>query len=156
MSEKFGLGLFISWAEIKIDVNLLLRFLMNSMNSFLPWVKHLRYQHLLLMIISVIISLLLIDLVHSSWLSSYLNGRVQTTQVHKQISSKRNVIAGVPQGCVLGPLLFLIYINDIYNPSEKLSFHLFADDTNIYLLYADKDLKSTESVTNIELQKVCD
>ena len=48
----------------------------------------------------------------------------------------------------------MIYINDIYNSSEKLSFYLFADDTN--LLYADKDLKSLESVINIELQKVCD
>ena len=59
-----------------------------------------------------------------------------------------------PNYSVLGPLLFLIYINDIYNYSKKLSFHLFADDTN--WLYADKDLKSLESVNNIELQKVCD
>ena len=90
----------------------------------------------------------------NEWFSSYLNGRVQTTQIDKQISSKRNVLTGIPQGSVLGPLLFLIYINDIYNSSEKLSFYLFADDTN--LLYADKDLKSLESVINIELQKVCD
>ena len=66
---------------------------------------------------------------------------------------KENVLTGVPQGSNLGPLLFLIYINDIYNSSKKLSFYLFADDTN--LLYADKDLKSLESVINIELQKVC-
>ena len=64
------------------------------------------------------------------------------------------MLTGVPQGSVLGPLLFLIYINDIYNSSKKLSFYLFADDTN--LLYADKDLNSLESVTNIKLQKVCD
>ena len=75
----------------------------------------------------------------NEWFSSYLNGRVQTTQIDKQISSKSNVLTGVPQGPVLGPLLFLIYINDIYNSSKKLSFYLFADDTN--LLYADKDLK---------------
>ena len=83
-----------------------------------------------------------------------INGRVQTTQIDKQISSKRNVLTGLPQGCVLGPLLFLIYINDIYNSSKMLSFYVFADDTN--LLYADKDLKSLESIINFELQKVCD
>ena len=53
---------------------------------------------------------------------------------------------------MLGPLLFLIYINDIHNSSDKLSFYLFADDTN--LLYADKNLKSLEETVNNELLKV--
>ena len=64
------------------------------------------------------------------------------------------MLTGVPRGSVLGPLLFLIYINDIYNSSEELSFHLFPDDAN--LLYADKDLRSLGSVVKIELQKICD
>ena len=61
---------------------------------------------------------------------------------------------GVPQGSVLGPLLFSIYINDFHNSSAKLSFYLFADDTS--LLYADTNLKSLEKTVNSELLKVSD
>ena len=53
---------------------------------------------------------------------------------------------------MLGLLLFLIYINDIHNSSDKLSFYLFADDTN--LLYAEKNLKSLEETVNNKLLKV--
>ena len=56
---------------------------------------------------------------------------------------------GVLQGSVLGPLLFLIYINDIYKSSEVFKFYLFADDTN--LVYSDKKLKSLETIINREL-----
>ena len=59
-----------------------------------------------------------------------------------------------PQRSVLGPLLFLIYVNDIYNASNKLEFFLFVDDTN--LLYANKNLKSLETVMNDELLKIVD
>ena len=55
---------------------------------------------------------------------------------------------------LIGPLLFLIYINDIYRVSWKLNFYLFADDTNI--LYANNNLKYLESVVNEELRKVCE
>ena len=54
----------------------------------------------------------------------------------------------------MGPLLFLIYINDIQDSSEKLKFFLFADDTNI--LYADKNLRSLELIVNQEFCKLCD
>ena len=59
---------------------------------------------------------------------------------------KRNSVTGVPQGSVIGHLLLLIYINDIYTCSDKLSFSFFADDTN--LLYADKNLQPLEAVVN--------
>ena len=55
---------------------------------------------------------------------------------------------------VLGPLLVLLYINDIQTSSAKFDFFLFADDTN--LLFAEKSLKSLETVANKELECVCD
>ena len=77
---------------------------------------------------------------------TYLDGQTQTIQINSKISSKQNLTCGVPQGSVLGPLLFLLYINDIYTTSSKFKFHLFADDPN--LLYTDKNLKSLETIVN--------
>ena len=86
------------------------------------------------------------------WFFSYLLGRIQTIRMGVNISDKEETLSGVPQGSVLGPLLFLIYINDIYNSSDKLTFSLFADDTN--LLYADKNLKTLENIVNTELHNI--
>ena len=90
----------------------------------------------------------------NDWFSSYLTGRTQTTQNGDCISDKNVTLAGVPQGSVLGPLLFILYINDIYKASKKLKSYLFADDTN--LLYADKNLKSLETIVNKELSHIQD
>ena len=93
--------------------------------------------------------------VTNNWFASYLLGRQQTTQIgSKNISKKEVILSGVPQGSVLGPLLFLAYINDISNSSDQLKIYLSADDTN--LLYADKNLRELENKVNTELSKIYD
>ena len=66
------------------------------------------------------------------WLSNYLTNRKQYVNVDGHSSNLLDVTCGVPQGSILGPILFLIYINDICNVSDLLKFVLFADDTNIF------------------------
>ena len=86
------------------------------------------------------------------WFSSYLCNRIQYVSVNGCNSDHLNVSSGVQEGSVLGPLLFLIYINDLPNSSTKPSFYLFADDTNIY--FESDSLNALQKVVNKELRYV--
>ena len=66
----------------------------------------------------------------SKWLSSYLGNREQRVVIEGISSNWRSLEAGVPQGSILGPLLFLIFINDI-TENIKSNIYLFADDTSL-------------------------
>ena len=70
------------------------------------------------------------------WFISYLSGRRQRVVLEGVCSDWRNVEAGIPQGSILGPLLFLFYINDIVEHIES-DINLFADDTSLLELVSD-------------------
>ena len=84
-----------------------------------------------------------------SLITSYLSCRKQYVSVLGENSELLDVLYGVPQGSCLGPLLFLIYINDLCNVSKSEQFILFADDTNIFVK------AKTEAETIDLANKIC-
>ena len=86
------------------------------------------------------------------WFTSYLTNRQQYVSIDGTESSKQTIKCGIPQGSSLGPLLFLLYINDIPNCSDKLSFRIFADDTNIFA--SSSNASELQKLINQELSKV--
>ena len=86
------------------------------------------------------------------WLKNYFLNRFQYVEYNGSSSFYNTIKCGVPQGSILGPLLFLIYINDICNASEFLEFILFADDTNLFLSH--DDLSYLNTIINLKLDKL--
>ena len=78
---------------------------------------------------------------------SYVSDRIQCVKIESNTSKDASIIRAVPQEKVLGPLLFLVYINDILRSEFKDSFHhLFADDTSLF--FADKNIRILEPKLN--------
>ena len=73
------------------------------------------------------------------WIASYLNGRKQYTVVNGYNSDTMPVSVGIPQGSVLGPTLFSLFVNDLLSSMKSGSVYLFADDDTIYCIKKTAD-----------------
>ena len=86
------------------------------------------------------------------WFKSYLSNRQQYVEFNGISSESCEIKCGVSQGSILGPLLFLLYINDLCNVSKVVDFILFADDTNIF--FSHKDFNLLPEILNSEMLKL--
>ena len=125
-SGKFSCGVFIDLQKAfdTVDINILLR----KLEFYGIWDKG------------------------NEWFLFYLTGRKQCVSIHGNKSEYREVLHGVPQGSVLGPLLFIIYINDLPNSLIFSTATLFADDT--CLLFSSSSLRHIEKTLNTDLKRL--
>jgi hypothetical protein len=87
-----------------------------------------------------------------NWFGCYLSNRQQRVVIQGEASLWGNITAGVPQGSVLGPLLFLLYINDLPD-RVKSGMRIFADDTTLYVTVDDTEQIATQQI-NDDLQNI--
>lgn len=82
----------------------------------------------------------------NAWIESYLSQRNQYVNINGQNSEMLPISCGVPQGSILGPKLFILYVNDMCNASELFEYVLFADDTNLFC--SDENAQNLNNIVN--------
>ena len=88
----------------------------------------------------------------NDWFKSYLSDRKQFVSINGHDSNLASVLYGVPQGSVLGPLLFLIYINDLNQAIKFCKVHHFADDTNLF--HFSKSITKLNKYVNLDMKNL--
>ena len=86
------------------------------------------------------------------YIKSYLNNRTQVSNFGKYTSSEEKIMSGVPQGSILGPFLFLCFVNDLPNVFDNIcKFQAYADDTQLLVFNKDLDKlkEKVEKVLNV-------
>ena len=86
------------------------------------------------------------------WIKSYFSCRQQFVQINQTCSSMQTIKCGVPQGSILGPLFFILYINDLPKASKLTELLLFAEDTSIF--FSQSNPNYLENVLNNELLNI--
>ena len=136
--EYFGIERSgIEWNRAVISVSIYLRKAFNTIDHTIL-LKKLNHYGIRVIVIQ--------------WVCSYLTHRKQYVQINGTKSSLERILCGVPQGSILGPTLFNLYLIDICNVSSILEFTLFADDTNI--IYSHDNTTSLCNTLNTELEVI--
>lgn len=87
-------------------------------------------------------------------IQSYLTNRTQCVSIDGILSQSINIVSGVPQGSVLGPLLFSLYINDLPSVIQHCQIHMFADDVQLYICSSSLHINELVQMMNADLQRI--